>query len=44
MILFNGRGLASSTGTPRTRIEDMADDAAEAIRALGLHQVELPEC
>jgi pimeloyl-ACP methyl ester carboxylesterase len=41
VILFNGRGVASSTGTPRTRIEDMADDAAAVIRALGLHQVDV---
>lgn len=25
IILFNGRGIASSTGKPRTRVEDMAD-------------------
>lgn len=41
VILFNGSGVASSTGTPRTRIEDMADDAAAAIRALGLRQVDV---
>lgn len=41
VILFNGRGVASSTGTPRTRIEDMADDAAAVIRALGLSQVDV---
>lgn len=41
VILFNGRGVASSTGTPRTRIEEMADDAAAVIRALGLHQVDV---
>ncbi|MBR7792903.1 alpha/beta hydrolase [Undibacterium sp. FT147W] len=41
VILFNGRGVASSTGAPRTRIEDMADDAAEVIRALGLHKVDV---
>lgn len=34
VILYNGRGIASSSGTPRTRIEDMADDAAAAVRAL----------
>jgi hypothetical protein len=32
VILFNGRGIASSTGQPRTRIEDMADDAAAVIQ------------
>lgn len=41
VILFNGRGVASSTGTPRNRIEDMADDIARVIRALGLSQVDL---
>jgi len=41
VILFNGRGVASSTGAPRTRIEDMADDAAAAMRALGLRQVDV---
>ncbi|MDX2967102.1 alpha/beta fold hydrolase [Streptomyces acidiscabies] len=41
VILFNGRGLASSSGTPRNRIEDMADDIAAVIRALGLEQVDL---
>jgi hypothetical protein len=28
VILFNGRGIASSSGIPRNRIEDMADDIA----------------
>ncbi|MEU6201768.1 alpha/beta hydrolase [Streptomyces sp. NPDC047061] len=41
VILFNGRGLASSSGTPRNRMEDMADDIAAVIRALGLDQVDL---
>lgn len=41
VILFNGRGIASSSGAPRTRIEHMADDAAAAIRALGLRQVDV---
>lgn len=41
VILYNGRGLASSTGTPRNRIEDMADDAAAVIRALGLSKVDV---
>lgn len=41
VILFNGRGVASSTGQPRTRIEHMADDAAAFIRALGLEQVDV---
>ncbi len=41
VILFNGRGIASSSGQPRARIELMADDAAAAIRQLGLRQVDL---
>lgn len=41
VILFNGRGIASSTGTPRNRMEDMADDIALVIRALGLSKVDL---
>jgi pimeloyl-ACP methyl ester carboxylesterase len=41
VILYNGRGIASSSGTPRNRIEDMADDIALVIRALGLPQVDL---
>lgn len=41
VILYNGRGVASSSGTPRTRIEDMADDAAAFVRALGLAQIDL---
>jgi pimeloyl-ACP methyl ester carboxylesterase len=41
VILYNGRGIASSGGTPRTRIEDMADDAAAFVRALGLEQIDV---
>jgi pimeloyl-ACP methyl ester carboxylesterase len=41
VILFNGRGIASSSGMPRNRVEDMADDIAAVIRALGLEQVDL---
>lgn len=41
VILFNGRGIASSSGTPRTRIEHMADDAAAVIWALELNQVDV---
>lgn len=41
VILFNGRGIASSSGTPRNRIEDMADDIAAVLRALCLSQVDL---
>lgn len=41
VILFNGRGIASSSGIPRNRMEDLADDIALVIRALGLAQVDL---
>ena len=41
VILFNGRGIASSSGQPRTRIEQMADDAAAVIRAMELPQVDV---
>lgn len=41
VILYNGRGVASSSGQPRTRIEHMADDAAAVIRALGLQKVDV---
>ncbi|WP_020558416.1 alpha/beta fold hydrolase [Thiofilum flexile] len=41
VILYNGRGIASSSGVPRNRIEDMADDIALVIQALGLQQVDL---
>jgi pimeloyl-ACP methyl ester carboxylesterase len=41
VILYNGRGVASSSVPPRNRIEDMADDIAAFIRALGLEQVDL---
>jgi pimeloyl-ACP methyl ester carboxylesterase len=41
VILFNGRGIASSTGKPRTRVEDMADDMAALVRALGLKQIDV---
>lgn len=41
VILYNGRGVASSSGRPRNRIEDMADDIAAFIQALGLEQVDL---
>ena len=41
VILYNGRGVASSSGTPRTRVEEMADDAAAVIRALGVSKVDV---
>ena len=34
VILYDYRGCASSTGVPRTLIEDMADDAAKVICVL----------
>lgn len=40
VILFNGRGIASSSGEPRHTIQEMADDIAEFVRALGLTQVD----
>jgi pimeloyl-ACP methyl ester carboxylesterase len=41
IILFNGRGVASSSGEPRNTFEAMAEDIAAVIRALGLSQVDL---
>ena len=41
VILYDGRGVASSSGKPRTRIEHMADDAAAVIHALGLREVDV---
>lgn len=41
VILYDYRGCASSSGTPRNTIEDMADDAAKAVAALGLSQVDV---
>ncbi|VWB87759.1 alpha/beta fold hydrolase [Burkholderia lata] len=41
VILYNFRGCASSTGTPRNRIEGMADDAAKFVRGLGLPTVDV---
>lgn len=41
VILYDPRGGASSTGTPRSLIEDMADDAALVIRAMGLALVDV---
>jgi pimeloyl-ACP methyl ester carboxylesterase len=41
VILYNGRGIASSSGKPRTRIEHMADDAASVILAMGLRKVDV---
>ncbi|MEK1942226.1 MAG: alpha/beta hydrolase [Pseudomonas sp.] len=41
VILFNGLGVASSSGRPRRRIEDMADDAAAFVRAIGLEKIDV---
>ncbi|WP_137009931.1 alpha/beta fold hydrolase [Aquitalea aquatilis] len=41
VILYNGRGIASSGGQARTRIEEMADDAAAFVRTLGLEQIDV---
>ncbi|MBV7523532.1 MULTISPECIES: alpha/beta fold hydrolase [unclassified Pseudomonas] len=41
VILFNGRGVASSSGQPRRRIEDMADDAAAFVHVLGLEKIDV---
>jgi pimeloyl-ACP methyl ester carboxylesterase len=41
VILFDGRGVASSSGVPRNTAQDMADDIASVIRALGIPQVDL---
>jgi pimeloyl-ACP methyl ester carboxylesterase len=41
VILINGRGVASSSGTPRNRAEDMADDIASVLRALGIPKVDV---
>ncbi|MDN8617440.1 alpha/beta hydrolase [Variovorax ginsengisoli] len=41
VILYNYRGCASSSGAPRNKIEDKADDAAKVIRALGLPKVDV---
>lgn len=41
VILFDGRGVASSSGTPRAKAQDMADDIASVIRALGIPKVDL---
>ncbi|QIL79387.1 alpha/beta hydrolase [Diaphorobacter sp. HDW4A] len=41
VILYNGRGIASSSGQPRTSIEDMADDAANFVRTLGFAQIDV---
>ncbi|WP_338811546.1 alpha/beta hydrolase (plasmid) [Agrobacterium leguminum] len=41
VILYNYPGCASSTGTPRNRVEDMADDAAAFVRKLGLAVIDV---
>jgi pimeloyl-ACP methyl ester carboxylesterase len=41
VILFDGRGVAGSSGQPRNRFEAMADDIAALIEALGVRQVDI---
>jgi pimeloyl-ACP methyl ester carboxylesterase len=41
VILYDGRGVGSSSGEPRNRIEDMADDIASVIRDLNLKKVDV---
>lgn len=41
VIAIDYRGVGSSTGRSRTSVEDMADDAAAAIRALGQQRVDV---
>ncbi|MEX3969668.1 alpha/beta fold hydrolase [Paraburkholderia caribensis] len=41
VILLDGRGVAGSSGTPRNTAQDMADDIASVIRALGIPKVDL---
>jgi pimeloyl-ACP methyl ester carboxylesterase len=36
VILVNGRGVASSSGTPRNLVADMADDLARVLTAIGV--------
>lgn len=40
VILFNGRGIASSGGAPRDTIEEMADDIAAFLDAIGVPEVD----
>ena len=40
VILFDGRGIAASEGEPRETIQEMADDIAAFIRAIGVDQVD----
>lgn len=41
VILFDGRGLAGSSGQPRNRFEDMADDIASFLEALDVKKVDI---
>jgi pimeloyl-ACP methyl ester carboxylesterase len=41
IILFNSAGVASSTGTPKVTVKEMAGDAAAFIDAIGLEEVDL---
>lgn len=41
VILVNGRGVASSSGAPRNRVADMADDTARVLAAIGVTQADV---
>ena len=41
VILVNGRGVASSSGTPRYLVADMADDIAQVMVALGVTRADV---
>lgn len=41
VILYDARGVASSSGEPRTRFEVMADDIAAFVKAIGLAKVDI---
>ena len=41
VILFDGRGVSGSSGTPRNRVEDMADDIASVVRALDIEKIDV---
>lgn len=41
VILVNGRGVASSSGTPRNLVADMADDIANVLAALGVAKADV---
>lgn len=41
VILFDNRGVAGTNGTARDSVDEMADDAASFVTALGLSEVDL---